>query len=94
MTTVWLHLFGNEANACAMVSLLRRLDGVKRVEEVPDPWRANHDDASADDALVDDQDRQVIEIELRDRLAAARALEYIEEAAVQLAVPLEFVVES
>lgn len=94
MTTVWLHLFGNEANAGAMVSLLRGLEGVKRVEEVPDPWHANHDDASADDADDGDSDRQVIEIELRDRRAADRALEYIEEAAAQLAVPLEFVVES
>ena len=54
--------------------VLRGLDGVRRVHEWPAGRAAG---------------ARLIAIELRDRRLAGRTLDYIEEAAVQLAMPLE-----
>ena len=74
MPILYLQLFGNDADAGAMAALLRGLDGVRRVHEWPAGRAAG---------------ARLIAIELRDQRLAGRTLDYIEEAAVQLAMPLE-----
>lgn len=95
MPTVRIRLFGSEADASELITMLHGLDDVEHVEQVADLMPHMDDEDSSSAGLPDDIGPGVhaIEVEVRDHLLAERVRDFAEKAALELSATVEFVDE-